>query len=139
MKAPTCLHRQGCAAFAPSHAEPCVPWGSAFPPALALLLVYKHPKRSGDSVSKPSSRCAGRRWEFSSSSTGLLAKSSPVHGTSPEMLLGTCSLHRIHRGLHRSCCWLHPKTERFGVRLASVPGLAVSPLLTWPSVPTVGS
>lgn len=28
MKAPTCLHRQGCAAFAPSHAKPCIPWGS---------------------------------------------------------------------------------------------------------------
>lgn len=43
------------------------------------------------------------------------------------------------QGSHPLCCQLHPKMERFGVWLASVPGLAVTPLLAWPSMPMGGS
>lgn len=108
------------------------------PPSL-LLLVCKHPNRSGGLVSRRSPRCTGRQWEFPSSSAGLPAQSSSLCGTSLKMLLGMCSLRRICQGLHPLCCWLHPKTDRFGVWLASVPGLAASPFLAWPSMPVGGS
>lgn len=110
------------------------------PPAPSLLrLVCKHPNNSGGLVSRRSLRCAGRRWEFPSSGAELPAQSSPMCGTSPKTILGVCSPRRIHRGSHPLCCQLHPKTERFGVWLASVPGLAVTPLLTRPSMPVGGS
>lgn len=113
--------------------HPLIP--RALQPLSLLLLVCKHPNRSGDLVSRRSPCCVGRRWEFPSSSVGLPAQGSSTCGTSPKTLLGVCSPRRICQDLHPSCCWLHPKTDRFGVWLASVPGLAGNPLLTWCSMP----